>query len=150
KTAPKTAEIEQRLAEDPRAHWFTVVFDREGYSPEFFAQLFEKRIAILTYHKFPKQDWPVEEFTAHRVQLASGQAVTMKLAERGTQLSNKLWVREIRKLTESGNQTALLSTNFQASIGQLAVSLFARLSLDKFLRYMSDIIGVFHLEDYST
>src|SRR5437773_8371880 len=28
--APKTAEIEQRLAEDPRAAWFTVVFDREG------------------------------------------------------------------------------------------------------------------------
>src|SRR5207245_757194 len=93
KTAPKTAEIEQRLAEDPRAHWFTVVFDREGYSPEFFAQLFEKRIAILTYHKFPKQDWPVEEFTAHRVQLASGQAVTMKLAERGTRLYTTLWVR---------------------------------------------------------
>jgi hypothetical protein len=30
---PKTKEQEQRLAEDPRAHWFTLVFDREGYSP---------------------------------------------------------------------------------------------------------------------
>jgi len=28
--AAKTAEQEQRLAEDPRAHWFTLVFDREG------------------------------------------------------------------------------------------------------------------------
>jgi hypothetical protein len=45
--APKT--VEQRLAEDPRAHWFTLVFDREGYSPELFAELFDKRIAILTY-----------------------------------------------------------------------------------------------------
>jgi hypothetical protein len=36
-----------------RAQWFTVVFDREGYSAEFFAQLLEKRIAVLTYHKFP-------------------------------------------------------------------------------------------------
>jgi transposase-like protein len=30
----QTPEQERRLAEDPRAHWFTVVFDREGYSPE--------------------------------------------------------------------------------------------------------------------
>src|SRR5881409_4269561 len=57
--APKTAEQEQRLAEDPRAHWFTLVFDREGYSPELFAELFVKRIAILTYQKIPKDDWPV-------------------------------------------------------------------------------------------
>jgi len=149
-TAPKTAEIEQRLAEDPRAHWFTVVFDREGYSPEFFAQLFEKRIAILTYHKFPRQDWPVEEFTAHRVQLAGGQAVTMKLAERATQLSNKLWVREIRKLTDSGHQTSLLTTNFQASIGGLAVSLFARWSQENFFRYMREHYGLDRLVEYGT
>src|SRR5262249_26819458 len=126
KLTPKSAEVDQRLAQDPRAHWFTVVFDREGYSPEFFAELFKKRIAILTYHKFPKQDWPVEEFTGHRVQLAGGQKVTMKLAERGTRLSNDLWVREVRKLTDSGHQTALLTTNFSASMPALAVSLFAR------------------------
>ena len=29
----KTAQQELRLAEDSRAHWFTMVFDREGYSP---------------------------------------------------------------------------------------------------------------------
>src|SRR5881628_1457686 len=146
----KTPEQQRRLAEDPRAHWFTIVFDREGYSPELFAQLFEKRIAILTYHKFPKQDWPVEEFTAHRVQLASGQAVTMKLAERGTQLSNKLWVREIRKLTDSGHQTTLLTTNFQASIGGLAVSLFARWSQENFFRYMREHYGLDRLVEYGT
>src|SRR5207247_9610701 len=97
-----------------------VVFDREGYSPEFFAQLFEKRIAILTYHKFPRQDWPVEEFTAHRVQLAGGQAVTMKLAERGTQLSNKPWVREIRMLIDGVQQPSLLTSSFQPSTGALS------------------------------
>ena len=48
--AAKSAEQEQRLSEDPRAHWFTLnlVFDPEGYSPELFAELFAKRIAILT------------------------------------------------------------------------------------------------------
>jgi hypothetical protein len=37
--------------------------------------------------------------------LAGGETVTMQLAECGSQLSNKLWLREIRKLTESGHQT---------------------------------------------
>src|SRR5207249_262473 len=90
-STPKTAEQEQRLAEDPRAHWFTLVFDREGYSPELCAELFVKRIAILTYQKFPKDDWPVEQFAAHRVELAGGQKVTMKLSERGTRSNIWMW-----------------------------------------------------------
>ena len=90
-SVPKSPEQEQRLAGDPRAHWFTVVIDREGYSPDLFQQLWQKRIALLTYHKFPKDDWRVEEFSAHSVTLAGGEAVTMKLAERGSRLSNNLW-----------------------------------------------------------
>jgi uncharacterized small protein (DUF1192 family) len=150
KSAPKPAEIEHRLQQDARAHWFTVVFDRQGYSPEFFAQLFEKRIAVLTYHKFPKADWPSEEFRSERVQLAGGQTVSMKLAERGTQLSNQFWVREIRKLTDGGHQTALLTTNFQAPMGPLAVSLFARWSQENFFRYMREHYSLDRLVEYGT
>ena len=51
----KSPDQHQRLAEDARAHWFTIVFDREGYSPDLFEQMRQKRIAVLTYHKFPKQ-----------------------------------------------------------------------------------------------
>jgi hypothetical protein len=148
--APKTAEQEQRLAEDPRAHWFTLVFDREGYSPELFAELFKKRIAILTYHKFPKEDWPVEQFSAHRVELAGGQKVTMKLSERGSRLSNDLWLREVRKLTDSGHQTAMLTTNFSASMPILAASMFARWCQENFFRYMREQYGLDRLVEYGT
>ncbi len=148
--APKTAEQEQQLAENPRAHWFTLVFDREGYSPELFAELFAKRIAILTYHKFPKQDWPVEQFAAHRVELAAGQRVTMKLSERGTRLSNNLWLREIRKLTDSGHQTAMLTTNFSAPMPVLAASMFARWCQENFFRYMREQYGLDRLVEYGT
>jgi len=148
--APKTAEQEQRLVEDPRAHWFTLVFDREGYSPELFAELFTKRIAILTYHKFPKDDWPVEQFGAHRVELAAGQTVTMKLSERGTRLSNQLWLREIRKLTDSGHQTAMLTTNFSAPMPALAASMFARWCQENFFRYMREQYGLDRLVEYGT
>ena len=146
----KTPEQQQRLAEDPRTHWFTLVFDREGYSPELFEQLWRKRIAILTYHKFPQAEWRSEEFTTHRVQLISGEIVTMKLAERGTRLSNQFWVREIRKLSDSGHQTSILATNFQAPMTTLAPSLFARWSQENFFRYMREHYGLDSLIEYGT
>ena len=149
-SVPRTPEQERRLAEDARAHWFTIVFDREGYSPEFFEQMRKKRIAILTYHKFPQDDWRSEEFVAHSVELAGGETVTLQLAERGTQLSNELWLRDIRKLTESGHQTSILTTNFQATIPTLAASLFARWSQENFFRYMREHYSLDRLIEYGT
>ena len=146
----KTPEQERRLAEDARAHWFNIVFDREAYSPELFEKMRQKRIAILTYHKFPGDDWRSDEFQLHSVELAGGETVTMQLAERGSQLSNQLWLREIRKLTDSGHQTSLLTTNFQAPMSTLAVSLFARWSQENFFRYMREHFGLDHLIEYGT
>ncbi len=146
----KPPEQQQRLAEDARAHWFTMVFDREGYSPELFEQLWEKRIAILSYRKFAGDDWRSEEFATHSVTLAGGQTVTMQLAERGSRLSNQFWLREIRKLTESGHQTSILTTNFQAPMTTLAVSLFARWSQENFFRYMREHFSLDRLIEYGT
>jgi hypothetical protein len=68
---------------------FTLVFDREGYSPEFFGEMKEKGIAVLTYHKFPGDDWPLTEFRPHTVTLANGEQSVMALAERRVELSGK-------------------------------------------------------------
>ena len=76
--------------------------------------------------------------------------MTMKLAERGTQLSNQLWLREIRKLTDSGHQTSILTTNFQAPMTTLAVSLFARWTQENFFRYMREHFGLDCLIEYGT
>jgi hypothetical protein len=146
----KTPEQQRRLAADARAHWFTIVFDREGYSPELFEQMRNKRIAILTYHKFPQDDWRNEEFATHSVELAGGETVTMQLAERGARLSNNVWLREIRKLTASGHQTSILTTNFQAPMTTLAVSLFARWSQENFFRYMRQHYSLDRLIEYGT
>ncbi len=51
---PSTEELE---ADRYRAH-FVIVFDREGYSPEFFKDMWQThRVACITYHKF-KGDCP--------------------------------------------------------------------------------------------
>jgi hypothetical protein len=149
-SVPRSPEMEQRLADDPRAHWFTVVIDREGYSPALFRQLWQKRIALLTYHKFPKDDWRPEEFSSQSITLTGGETVTMQLAERGSRLSNNLWVREIRRLTDSGHQTSMLTTNFQSPMTTLAVSLFARWCQENFFRYMREHYGLDRLVEYGT
>jgi hypothetical protein len=138
----------QQLDDDPSLHRFTVVFDREGYSPAFLAAMKKKRIACLTYHKHAGEDWPRQEFFATAVRLASGQETTMQLAERGTRLSNQLWLREIRKLNPSGRQTAILSTDYRAPAGRLAPAMFARWSQENFFRYMRQSYNLDSLADY--
>jgi hypothetical protein len=58
-------------AADPLLHCFTLVFDRAGYSPEFFADQKAQRVAVITYHKFPGEDWPAAEFTSPPLILAN-------------------------------------------------------------------------------
>ena len=148
--APASPELQQRMQADPLQHRFTLVFDREGYSPEFFRQMKQRRIAVLSYHKFPGDAWPVEEFSHCTVKLTGGEETTMKLAERGSQLSNRLWVREVRKLSETGRQTSLLSTNYRADYTTLAVSMFARWSQENFYKYMRQHYNLDRLAEYGT
>ena len=63
---------QEQQASDSLLHRFTLIFDREGYSPEFFLRMRAERIACLTYHKYPAEKWPEEEFVSHQVKLASG------------------------------------------------------------------------------
>jgi len=140
----------EQLAGDASLHRFTLVFDREGYSPGFLQRLKKKRIACLTYHKYPGEDWPPDEFFPCQVNLASGARVEMDLAERGAFLGKKVWVREIRKLTESGHQTSVLSTDYRSDPGPVAAAMFARWSQENFFKYMREHYGLDRLVDYST
>lgn len=141
---------EARLAAEPRLHRFTLVFDREGYSPDLLQRMKAQRVACLTYHKFPGPDWALEEFATHRVALASGEVVQMQLAERGSCLRNQLWVREIRKLTQRGHQTAILATDYRSNLVSVAVAMFARWSQENYFKYAREHYGLDRLVDYRT
>lgn len=139
---------EEQFCIDALQHRFTVVFDREGYSPEFFLEMKNKHIACLTYHKYPGEEWPQEEFVPRQVELSNGNTVEMKLAERGVWLSNKLWVREIRKRSESGHQTSVLATDYISDLGPVAMAMFARWSQENFFKYMREHYNLDRLVDY--
>ena len=141
---PSQAELEA----DPYLSRFTVVCDRAVYSPEFFAQAKAQRIAVITYHKFPGPDWDVSEFAQREVKLANGEAVKLELAERGTLLSNSLWVREIRHRDESGHQTPVISTDYKRPMDQAAVALFVRWCQENFFKYMEEHYHIDRLVEY--
>src|SRR5262249_16351887 len=111
---------------------FVILFDREGYSPEFFKAMWQThRIACITYHKYPKADCPPSEFAEIETTLPGGEQGSLKLAERGTWIGEKkhgLWVREVRKLTTSGHQVSLISTAYGESAREDCVQLFSRWS----------------------
>lgn len=141
---------QHQLDADPLLHRFTVVFDREGYSPDLMLRLKQQRVAALTYHKYPGQDWDLLEFSAHSVQLATGQTATLQLAERGTRLSNGLWVRELRKLTAQGHQTAILSTDYRGDLPRLSAHMLARWSQENYFKYAKQHYGLDRLAGYCT
>ena len=145
---------EAELAADPYRARLVMVFDREGYSPAFFKAMWQtSRIACITYHKYPKEDWPVDQFVEVETTLPNGEPVTMHLAERGSWIGdrkNGLFVREIRKLTTSGHQVSLISTAFGKTAPEDAVRLFSRWSQENFFRYMMQHFAIDLLNEYGT
>jgi transposase len=146
---------QEDLDADRYRHRFILLFDREGYSPSFFKEMWqEHRIACTTYHKFPKDNWPIDEFRETEVMLADGEPVVMRLAERGSRIgsrtSERVWSREVRKLTSSGHQTSLISTAYGDEGTQDAGRLFSRWSQENFFQYAMKHYGIDLLSEYGT
>jgi hypothetical protein len=139
---------QEQLDQNPLLHRFIMVFDREGYSPEFFARLRKQRIAVITYHKFPREPWPVGEFSTNTVRLINGETVDLETAERGVCLSNDLWVREIRHRESNGHQTSMISTDYINSLIQVAARMFARWCQENFFKYMKEHYALDRLIEY--
>ena len=150
---PGQPTAEELEADRYRAR-FVILFDREGYSPEFFKEMWQThRIACITYHKYPKDDWPTSEFEQIETTLPGGEQVSLKLAERGTWIGDKksgLWVREVRKLTTSGHQVSLISTAYGDSAREDSVRLFSRWSQENFFHYMMQHFAIDLLNEYGT
>ena len=148
---------EAELAMDDKLHRYMLVFDREGYSIDFFEYLAEQRIAFCTYRKNVKEDWPEEEFADYEVVYPGGEKEIMQLAERQTVLYGKkkkgekqkeITVREIRKKTASGHQTAIITTNRILAFIKIALFMFARWGQENFFKHMVESFGIDSITSY--
>ena len=113
---------------------FTLVFDREAYSPAFFKHLWESfRISVITYRKNVTDQWDEEDFTVHDID--TDLETTMELCEKQVVL-NGVALREVRRLTATGHQTSVITTNYKMSTALIALYMFSRWSQENFFRYM--------------
>jgi hypothetical protein len=124
----------QQLHDDPDLPRFTIIFDREAYSPVFFQKLWEQyRIAVITYRKNVKDQWDERDFCEYSVDVEGNQA-KMKLEEKPVEL-NTMPMREVRRLSD-GHQTSVITANKKLTILMIALYMFSRWTQENFFKYM--------------
>ena len=127
---------------DAGAPALTLVFDREGWSPDLFKRLARRGIACITWHKnFKGADWPEQDFRTLEVPIhgpAGTSATTVDLAEKPIVLRNGLTVRQIRRRLANGRQVPVITTHPQMPLVQVAGAMFSRWSQENFFKYMRE------------
>jgi len=144
---PTPAELDA----DPTLHRFVMVFDREGATQSLLGRLWKQRIGALTYRKNVKDLWSEEAFQEQEVHLPAGGSTGMKLAMRETRLGtgdSSLAVTEVRRLTQSGHQTAVITTARQLGNTTIAGRMFARWCQENYFAYMMEHYDIDGLIEY--
>ena len=140
---------EEACQANPDLHRFDIIVDREGFSPKAIHEAFaEHRVAITTYRRHPYEPWPVTEFQPINVPLAHGQTQEMLIAARPFQAEGR-GLREIRRLTPRGTQTAIVTGNRVTPVAQVAGRMFSRWCQENFFRYASQHFAIDRLAGYS-
>ena len=113
----------------------TLIFDREGYDIPFFKRLWQThRIAILSYRKNVHDTWPEESFKPMDITVLE-HVITMRICEQKVTLGGMV-LREIRRLTDNGHQTSIITNNGVIDMKVAAGRMFGRWSQENFFRYM--------------
>ena len=139
------------LEQDPLLHRFVVVFDREGATHSLLSGLWKHRIGAITYRKNVKDTWPESEFFDQEAPVPGGGSCKMQLAMRETRLSagkDAITVTEVRRLTPSGHQTAIVTTARRLANPVIASRMFARWRQENFFAYMMQHYDIDGLTEY--
>lgn len=125
-------EVRELVGDERRV---TVVFDREGWSPRFFGEMLCQGFDVLTYRKGKQERWLEDCFFDYEVE-RGGKKLVYRLAERSVRFGDGLWLREIRRLCESGHQTAVITSRQDGTAAEWAERMFRRWGQENFFRYM--------------
>jgi phage terminase small subunit len=140
---PQTIEKVKSLAPDRP---ITVVFDREGWSPQLFAQIKEtERVHFLTYRKAAKGKLlprlAEQLFTPCTIEM-TGRKVTYDLADTRVRISysegkhhKHVDLRQLTRRKADGKQTHVLTDDFESPAAELAHRMFGRWSQENYFKY---------------
>jgi len=139
------------LEADPFLHRFVVIFDREGATHSLLTAFWEKRIGAITYRKNVQGVWPQTEFIETDVAVPGGGSARMSLAMRHTEVTAgaaAMPVTEVRRLTQTGHQTAVIATARRLVDTTIAARMFARWCQENFFAYMMQHYDIDGLVQY--
>jgi len=150
-------EVRRLVGEGRRV---TFIFDREGWSPATFKRWEEADFDVLTYRKGAYEAWPEECFLEVEVEVG-GKKMKYRLGQRSIMLIKEkrnrkgeikreaFWMREIRRLCESGHQTSVVTTRQDLGVIELSLRMFSRWSQENFFLYMRREYDLDHNPTYS-
>lgn len=115
----------------------TMVFDREGWSPKWFKELYAAGFDVLTYRKGTYDMWPRSAFGIVEGSV-EGRDVSYELAEKTVRVLPGFKMREVRRLRTDGKQTAIVTTRWKTRAIELAWRMFERWRQENFFRYMRE------------
>jgi hypothetical protein len=125
----------------------TLAFDREGWSPKFFQEVFAQGFDVLTYRKGAYAQWPKRAFRTVEA-IVDGRKVSYELAERSVRVLPGFRMREVRRLCENGHQTSIVTTRTDWPIEVVAYRMFERWTQENFFRYMRQHFALDALVNY--
>jgi hypothetical protein len=126
----------------------TIIFDREGWSPNYFKKWQEQKIDIITYRKGNYDEWPENCFIPVSC-VYEGKKVEYKLGERSVKIKKDLWMREVRRLCDNGHQTSIMTTRQDLLCIDIAINMFNRWGQENYFRYMRHEYNLDHLCTYT-
>ena len=118
-----------------------------------FSKLWEQRIGAISYRKDVKDQWLESEFQETEVPVPGGGSTRMQLASRQTTLSGKdasMPVLEIRCLSQTGHQTAIITTARGLQNPVVAGRMFSRWCQENFFKYMMQHYDIDGLVQYGS
>jgi transposase len=125
----------------------TLAFDREGWSPKFFQEVFAQGFDVLTYRKGAYAAWPKRAFRTVEA-IVDGRPVSYQLAERSVRVLPGFRMREVRRLCDNGHQTSIVTTRTDWPIEVVAWRMFERWTQENFFRYMRQHFALDALVNY--
>jgi len=126
----------------------TVVFDRGGWSPTLFQKILAIGFDILTYRKGRFRHVSEKRFVLRKARLEN-RSVQYRLHDQPTRLlKGKLRLRQVTRLTDTGHQTAIVTSRWDLRDIEVAYRMFERWRQENFFKYMRQEYLIDALVDY--
>ncbi len=105
-----------------------------------------ERGVLLEGKQTEKLPRPITVHTFGDINTESG--AETKITNKRTQKKRKIWAREVRRLTDNGHQTSIITTNYKLPLVLIGVYMFARWCQENYFKYMLENFGLDMLISY--